>query len=106
MDMNKPAGFCFFLHIAEKNRVPLGSLVNLDDRLGHPSCEGGFSTGTHVHIARKVNGEWISADHPLPFDLSGWQAFAGEKNYAGGLENDGKIVTANSNGTRSSSIVR
>lgn len=96
----------FFLHIAEKNRVPLGSLVNLDDRLGHPSCEGGFSTGTHVHIARKVNGEWISADHPLPFDLGGWQAFAGEKNYAGGLEKDGEIVTANSNGTRSSSIVR
>jgi murein DD-endopeptidase MepM/ murein hydrolase activator NlpD len=96
----------FFLHIAEKNRVPLGTLVNLDERLGHPSCEGGFSTGTHVHLARKFNGEWISADHPLPFLLSGWQAFAGEKNYAGGLEKNGEIVIANSNGTRSSSIVR
>jgi LasA protease len=96
----------FFLHIAEKNRIPLGSLVNQDDRLGHPSCEGGVSTGTHVHIARKVNGEWLSADDPLPFVLSGWQAFAEERNYAGGLEKDGEIVTANSNGTRSSSIVR
>jgi hypothetical protein len=42
------------------------------DKIGHPSCEGGISTGTHLHIARRYNGEWIPADQDLPFNLDGW----------------------------------
>ncbi len=34
--------------------------------------QGGEVTGTHVHIARKYNGEWILADGPLAFNLEGW----------------------------------
>jgi hypothetical protein len=49
-----------------------GTLVEQGDALGHPSCEGGRSTGKHVHLARKYNGEWIAADGPIPFVLSGW----------------------------------
>jgi hypothetical protein len=41
--------------------------------VGHPSCEGGYSDGTHVHIARRYNGEWLAADGPLPMVFSGWQ---------------------------------
>jgi hypothetical protein len=37
-----------------------------DDRVGHPSCEGGSSSGIHIHIARKFNGEWVLADGGLP----------------------------------------
>jgi LysM repeat protein len=51
-----------YLHIAKKDRVPVGTWVDRGDFLGHPSCEGGFSTGTHIHFARKYNGEWIMAD--------------------------------------------
>ncbi len=96
----------FYLHIAEKERVKTGQQVMQDQRLGHPSCEGGFSTGNHVHIARKLNGEWIPADGPLPFTLSGWEAYAGEKNYSGGLHKDGLSVTANPSGSQVSSITR
>ncbi len=96
----------FFLHLASEGRASDGSIVQADDRLGHPSCEGGNSTGTHLHLARKFNGEWIPADGPLPLILSGWETVAGEKNYSGYLQKDGEIVTANPGGTRTTIIVR
>ncbi|MDX2136995.1 MAG: LysM peptidoglycan-binding domain-containing protein [Chloroflexota bacterium] len=51
-----------YLHIATQDRVAAGTVVNIGDRIGRPSCEGGFSTGTHLHIARRYNGEWLPAD--------------------------------------------
>jgi hypothetical protein len=96
----------FFLHLAGEGRTAEGALVQADDRLGHPSCEGGIASGTHLHLARKYNGEWIPADGPLPLVLSGWESVAGEKNYAGYLQKEGEIVTANPGGTRTSIIMR
>jgi LasA protease len=96
----------FFLHLANEGRVPQGSIVQTDDRLGHPSCEGGITTGAHLHLARKFNGEWIPADGPIPLTLSGWETFAGDKNYSGYLQKDGQIVSADPGGTRTSIIVR
>lgn len=61
-----------YMHLEARDRVPLGTEVEAGDRLGHPSCEGGFSNGTHVHLARSYNGRWINADGDLPFVLSGW----------------------------------
>jgi LasA protease len=78
----------------------------LNDRIGHPSCEGGTSTGTHFHIARKYSGEWIAADGPLPFVLGGWQAYAGVKNYQGGLIKNDQEIVASPVGPRSSIIMR
>jgi LasA protease len=95
-----------YLHIGTDGRTPIGTLLNADDPIGHPSCEGGVSTGTHIHLARKYNGEWIASDGPLPFTLSGWVAFAGEKNYQGGLIKDGEIITAQPGGSRGSQITR
>ena len=63
-----------YFHIEQRDRVPVGSYVQTGDRLGHPSCEGGISNGTHVHFSRKYNGEWIAADTGIPFVLDGWQA--------------------------------
>ena len=74
-----------YLHIAEDNRVQEGDLVATGDLIGHPSCEGGIATGTHIHVARKYNGEWILADGPIPFDLDGWVAQASSKPYQGAL---------------------
>ncbi|MBN2086605.1 MAG: LysM peptidoglycan-binding domain-containing protein [Anaerolineales bacterium] len=83
-----------YLHIADKDHILNGTRVETDDRLGHPSCEGGIATGTHIHIARKYNGEWMLAGGPVPFVLSGWVAAAGEKPYEGTLERDGYVVIA------------
>jgi LasA protease len=74
-----------YLHISDEDRIPLGSWVEQDDPIGHPSCQGGTATGTHVHMARKYNGEWILADGPVPFVLSGWRAHYGGKLYIGTL---------------------
>lgn len=95
-----------FMHVADKERVAAGIRLNLNGRIGHPSCEGGTSTGTHVHIARKLNGEWLGVDGRLPFVLSGWQVYAGEKNYQGGMTKGDQQVMASPVGPRTSIIVR
>jgi LasA protease len=61
-----------YMHVATRDRVKAGSYLQAGDRIGHPSCEGGVSTGTHLHIARRYNGEWIPADQDLPFVMDGW----------------------------------
>ncbi len=61
-----------YMHLESRDRVPAGVFVREGDRLGHPSCEGGFSNGTHVHVARTYNGRWVSADGATPFVMSGW----------------------------------
>jgi murein DD-endopeptidase MepM/ murein hydrolase activator NlpD len=83
-----------YLHIATKDRVAAGTLIEKGQRVGHPSCEGGRSTGTHVHIARKYNGEWIPAYGPVPFNLSGWVAGQGKGEYFGTLTREGQVVEA------------
>jgi hypothetical protein len=95
-----------YMHIAGQNRVSAGTWVTTDTPLGHPSCEGGQATGTHVHLARKYNGEWLAADGPLPMVLSGWTAYAGKLSYEGTLEKDGRIVSAHPDGSSGSTIVR
>jgi LasA protease len=95
-----------YLHIATKNRVPVGTWVEVGDRIGHPSCEGGRSTGTHVHIARRYNGEWVPADGPLPFVLSGWTARASSEVYKGWLIRGTDIIYANTSASALTHIRR
>jgi LasA protease len=95
-----------YYHIADKDRLPAGSRVEVDDFLGHPSCEGGQATGTHVHIARKFNGEWLPADGNHPFVMSGWQAVEGIRAYEGFLVKGDLVITANPGGSRISIITR
>ncbi|HLO32156.1 MAG TPA: LysM peptidoglycan-binding domain-containing protein [Anaerolineales bacterium] len=75
----------FYLHLASSTRAQLGTEVHVGEIIGYPSCEGGEVTGTHVHIARKYNGEWILADGPLAFNLEGWVAHNGSEAYQGTL---------------------
>ncbi len=84
----------FYLHLASRDKVKTGMQLKAGDRMGHPSCEGGASTGTHVHIARKYNGEWIMADSPLALNMEGWIAHNGSAAYAGTLERYGKVIQA------------
>jgi murein DD-endopeptidase MepM/ murein hydrolase activator NlpD len=84
----------FYLHLASADMVKEGTVVKAGDRMGRPSCEGGHATGTHVHIARKYNGEWILADSPVPFDVEGWVAKNGSKAYQGTLTKFSRTVEA------------
>jgi len=94
----------FYLHMANEGRVPVGTVVEAGDFLGYPSCEGGHSTGTHIHVARKYNGEWISASGVIPFVLSGWRPLAGDAAYSGYLVKDDVYIVANSNPDNRSAI--
>ena len=83
-----------YLHIATRDRVAAGAVVKAGDRLGHPSCEGGVANGTHVHLARRYNGEWISADGDLPFKLDGWISSGDGTQYNGVLKKGNYAVEA------------
>jgi LysM repeat protein len=83
-----------YMHIAEQDRVQAGEYLFAGERVGHPSCEGGFSNATHMHIARKYNGEWIPADGSLPFNLSGWVSSGTGVEYDGFLSRGSTRVEA------------
>lgn len=92
-----------YLHLAADGRIAQNTVVNAGDRLGRPSCDGGFSNGTHMHIARRYNGEWLPADcstclaeEPnVPFVLGGWRVsgISGQE-YQGLLINGNERVIA------------
>ena len=84
----------FYLHLASNGVATVGTKLTAGQPIGHPSCEGGQATGTHVHIARKYNGEWIPADGTLAFNLEGWTARAGPTAYQGYLVRQGRTITA------------
>ncbi|MCC6802371.1 MAG: LysM peptidoglycan-binding domain-containing protein [Anaerolineae bacterium] len=92
-----------YLHIASRDRIAQGTVVQVGDRIGRPSCEGGFSNGTHMHIARRYNGEWIpvSCDGCVPgvqrppLVMDGWTVYglAGQE-YQGGMVKGGESRVA------------
>jgi LasA protease len=95
-----------YLHIATKDRVQVGTWLSLNDRIGHPSCEGGLATGTHVHMARKYNGQWMLADGPIPMVLSGWRVHAGDAIYVGSMTRAGQKIVACTCGSFESRVMR
>ncbi len=96
----------FYYHMASKERVPAGTVLPQDGRIGHPSCEGTRATGTHLHLARKYNGEWLPLDGTIPFVMSGWTAHAGKRPYEGILTRGDQVVTAYPDGERGALIIR
>ena len=84
----------FYLHLENASLPKAGTVLQAGDRIGKPSCEGGKATGTHVHIARKYNGEWILADGMLAFNLEGYVARNGSRPYEGTLFRNGQTVYA------------
>ena len=102
-----PTGWeLLYMHVAQKDRALLGTRVKTDDPLGHPSCEGGAASGTHVHLARLYRGEWIGAGDPFPYILSGWLAVPGEGAYHSSLVKGDRVVTSDINGSGSAIIIR
>jgi LasA protease len=91
-----------YLHIADAERITVGTVVYPGTAIGHPSCDGFFlnSLGTHLHVARRYNGEWIAADcwacrpgvAAPRFVMSGWTMRGNPKLASfGWMENDGRV---------------
>ncbi len=94
-DGNEGTGWViFYMHIETRDRVAEGTFVRAGERIGHPSCEGGVSNGTHLHLSRKYNGEWISADRAPLFNLEGWTARSAGGEYDGYLDREGTTIEA------------
>jgi LasA protease len=83
-----------YMHVSEQERVQAGDYIFANENIGHPSCEGGISNATHLHIARKYNGEWISADGNLPFNLDGWISSGDGYVYDGFLTKGTRVIEA------------
>jgi len=83
-----------YLHVASVGRASVGRTLRAGDPVGYPSCEGGTATGTHIHVARKYNGEWIPADSAIPFNLEGYVAHNGDRPYDGTLTRGIQAVRA------------
>lgn len=84
----------FYLHLKRENMVSAGSQVIAGQPIGYPSCIGGRATGTHIHIARKYNGEWILAEGELAFNMEDWVAQNGREPYQGTLTRQGRKIAA------------
>lgn len=84
-----------YMHIYAEGRVRAGTYVQRGQRIGHPSCEGGFADASHLHFARRYNGEWIPAGKgSVPLVLSGWTAHEGAVPYDGTLTKGNEVRTA------------
>jgi len=84
-----------YMHIHEQGRVEAGTWLQRGQRVGHPSCEGGYADATHVHLARRYNGEWIPAGSgPLPLVLSGWTAHEAGREYDGTMTRGDQVREA------------
>jgi LasA protease len=83
-----------YMHVEARERIQAGTYLQAGEKIGHPSCEGGVSSGTHLHLARRYNGEWIPADQDLPFVLDGWKTEGTGWEYDGYLVKDGQSIEA------------
>lgn len=103
-DGNEHTGWTIiYLHLSSEGVIPTGKQVNTGDRLGRPSCEGGFSNATHLHYGRRYNGEWMpitchvcaSDINAPPLVMSDWTFIGYERQ-----EYQGYAVNPNVSGIR------
>lgn len=81
-DSNEGSGWTIlYLHADYHDGLMEGQTVEAGNIIGYPSCLGGYTTATHLHIARRYNGEWLPADcnrcaagvSVPPFVMSDWK---------------------------------
>jgi len=74
-----------------ENPVKVGQQVAEGDIIGYASCEGGLANSSHLHLARRYNGEWIEAGGPVPLNLSGWVVQPNLTPYEGTIVKNGEV---------------
>ncbi|HNR46395.1 MAG TPA: hypothetical protein PKO03_04955, partial [Anaerolineaceae bacterium] len=94
----------FYLHLENDFLPKVGTAVKAGDPIGYASCDGGQATGTHVHIARKYNGEWIPAAGEPALNMENWIAREGSAPYLGTLTRQGRVVQASDKSNLQSAI--
>ena len=70
-----------YLHVDHSDLLREGQQVDAGNILGYASCLGGVTNATHLHLARRYNGEWLPADCNRcpsgvavpPFVMSNWK---------------------------------
>ncbi|MDX1520663.1 MAG: M23 family metallopeptidase, partial [Anaerolineae bacterium] len=82
-----------YFHVALDIDLPVqvGQRVSTGDIIGYASCEGGLSNASHLHFARRYNGEWMDAGGPVPLELSGWVVQPALFPYGGVISNGPEI---------------
>jgi hypothetical protein len=95
-----------YMHIAEQDHAEPGEYLFAGENIGHASCEGGISNATHVHLARKYNGEWIAADGQMPYNLNGWISSGNSKEYDGYLTRGDQTIEAMDSASELNQIYR
>lgn len=86
-----------YMHIAIRDRVQVGQFIHAGERIGHPSCEGGVANATHLHIARRYNGEWLYASgsrNAPAFVMDGWTSVSEGILYDGVMQRGDQRVEA------------
>ena len=74
-----------YLHVVADDALTQGQYVSAGTPLGYASCEGGSADASHLHFARRYNGEWMAADGAVPMVLSGWTVKKGVGEYEGSM---------------------
>lgn len=116
-DGNESTGWTIlYLHLAVDPSIVLGQSVQTGDVLGYASCRGGFTTATHLHIARRYNGEWIPADcvncpesyWVSPFVMSNWKVIGLEnqqyQGYMVNISNNQQVIAEQGRKTKINEI--
>ena len=84
-----------YMHIEARDRITPGQRVQLGQKIGHPSCEGGLADADHLHIARRYNGVWIpAADPQIPFVMDGYVTTGNDTEYDGWLTKGSTVIEA------------
>jgi murein DD-endopeptidase MepM/ murein hydrolase activator NlpD len=85
-----------YMHTALDADTPVkaGQQVKKGDIIGYASCEAGLSDSSHLHFARRYNGEWIAAGGPVPMNLDGWVVQPNLVPYEGKMVRDDEVREA------------
>jgi murein DD-endopeptidase MepM/ murein hydrolase activator NlpD len=86
----------FYLHVVADLEQPIqvGQRLKQGDLIGYASCEGGLANSSHIHFARRYNGEWLAAGGPVPMNLSGWVVQSNLSPYQGKMMKGDEIREA------------
>ena len=83
-----------YLHIADKDRVPERTWVEVNDRIGHASCEGGASTGTPPAPCTQIQRRVGHSRRPHSVHARRLDRIAGASPYEGTLVNGDRTIIA------------